>query len=596
MKKWIRSLLTNLKEREFILFMGVFITLVVFRIWLISGIPLNIASSPHDTLFYAKAAHYIIHGQWMGPYNEMTLIKGPFYAIFMVFSFITGLPLLFNETIFYVIACIVMYFAIIPLIKNKWWRLLLFGILLFSPASLAIPENLRVYRGFVYFSLTLFVVAFSVGLFLRVGNKLVLLFFWACGLGLSMGAFMFTREEGIWIYPMLLLLLISCLANIWMRNIKHRWLRSIIVLCSIIIWYIPILTVSNMNYSKYGFWGYSETLEKDFNRVINNLGRIKTSVWYPYSSVTRESLEKAYEVSPLMADLKPAIDVGLDYWLIYSSGASLESPSWYIERYFNENAKQIGNGHFLWLFRDVLASKGYFSSGHYPREYLRALADQLQKACDNEILDCYPTINIPAINSIRAEHIPIIFRYFIEDIYLQLKSGEDRLAIDSFDFKSWQTESKDFMYFKEFVYNPMEPQGSEQAADYPLVNGKRDIRIVLLQFKATIMKSILSIYKYITLPFSIILCGGWFAWLIFSLLSRRGIHILQSQGLQVYLFIIGLLFSREMTLAITAAISNGSYATYGLSNYLFIYINLFLMLFYLTRQIGQVIDLVREKT
>lgn len=410
-----------------------------------------------------------------------------------------------------------------------------------------------------------------------------------------MGAFMLTREEGVWIYPLLLLLLGSCVAIIWYRNMEHKWLRSTIVFCSIIIWYIPILTVSYLNYSHYGYWGYSETLDNDFNRVINTLGRIKTGVWYPYSPATRESLGQAYAVSPLLAELKPTIDASWDGWLFHSDNAIAESPGWYRERYFVKDARQIGSGHFLWLFRDVLASNGYYTSGHYPREYLRALADQLQTACDSAVLECYPALNIPMVGSMRPGHAPIIFHYFISDIYELLRSGEDRLDINTLDVKAWPPWQAEFIYFKEFVYNPMQPQNSAEAQAYDqLVSGKGDIRLTSLKYKVLLMKGILSVYKAITLPGSIILCLAWFVWLIFSLLRRRRIH--SFQGLQVFLFLLGLLFSREMTLAVSAAASNGSYVIYGTSNYLFIYIILFLMLFHLSERIGQEIFLGRKKT
>ena len=589
----MQLLFAKLKENETSLFTAVFIILISLRIWLITGIPMVFSYAPHDDLYFAKAADYILHGQWMGPYGNMTLIKGPFYSFFMIFSFFTGLPLLFNETMFYITACIVMYFAIAPLIKNRWWRFLLFGLLLFSPASLAIAINIRVWRGFVYYSLTLFVIAFSVGLVLRVDRKLSSMICWACGLGLSMGAFMLTREEGVWIYPMLLLLLVSCVAVIWYGNMEHKWLRSAIVFCSIIIWYIPILTVSYLNYSHYGFWGYSETLDNDFNRVINTLGRIKTDVWYPYSSVTRESLDQAYAVSPLMAKLKPAIDASWDGWLFHSDNAIAGSPDWYRERYFVKSARQIGSGHFLWLFRDVLKSNGYYSSGRYPLEYLKALADQLQTACDSAVLECYPALNIPMVGSLRPGHSPIIFHYFLSDIYELLRSGKDRLDINSLDVKAWPPPQEEFIYFKEFVYNPMQPQEKTEAKSY----GKGDIRLTALKYKVLIMKGILSVYEAVTLPGSIILCLAWFVWLIFNLIRRHRIHSLQGlQELQVFLFMLGLLFSREMTLAISAATSGGSFVTYSMSNYLFIYIILFLMLFHLSERIGQVVALGREKT
>jgi hypothetical protein len=413
--------------------------------------------------------------------------------------------------------------------------------------------------------------------------------YWVCGLGLSLGAFMLTREEGIWILPMLFLFLGGGVVIIWRRNMERKWLRSIVIFFPIIICYIPVLIVSWLNYSHYGFWGYSETLDGDFNRVINTLGRIKTSAWYPYSPVTKESLSKAYTVSPLLAGLKPAINASWDGWLFYSNLAMADSPSWYRERYFVERDGQIGSGHFLWLFRNVLASNGYYSSGRYPREYLRTLADQLQTACDMGELECRPALNLPMVGSIRPGHAPIIARYFIGDIYELLKSDKDRLDINSLDVKAWPQRQGEYIYFEEFVYNPMQPQNPTEARSY----GKEDMRLASLKYKVRIMRAGLSIYRAVTLPGSIVLCLAWFLWLVFALVKKYRIHVLQ--GFQVFLFMLGLLFSREMTLAVSAATSDGSFAIYSMSNYLFIYIILFLMLFYLLEFIFQTIVFVRKK-
>src|SRR6266545_2251709 len=94
---YIKTVLHKIQIYEKRIFISVFSILVVFRTWLIMGVPKMYLYAPHDDLYFAKMAHYIIHGQWMGPYDQMTLIKGPFYAFFMVVSFLTGLPLMLNE-------------------------------------------------------------------------------------------------------------------------------------------------------------------------------------------------------------------------------------------------------------------------------------------------------------------------------------------------------------------------------------------------------------------------------------------------------------------------------------------------------------------
>jgi len=593
MIKWLGEKWTNCKEMNLVVFWPVFSALVIIRIWLITGVPQILLYAPHDDLYFAKMAHHILHGQWFGPYSQMTLIKGPFYAFFLIYSFLTGLPLLLNETVFYIIACIVLFFAISPLIKNKWWRLLLFTLILFIPASLATNWFLRVYREFVYFSLTLFVVAFSTGLFLRINRKISSIIFWAVGLGLSMGAFMLTREEGIWIYPILLFLLGSCIIKILFSKMDHKGLRSFIVFSSIIIWYIPIFVVSYLNYSYYGYWGYSENLDKDFNRVINSIGRIKTSVWYPYSPVSKEALEKAYRVSPLLSELQPKIAASWDGWIVHSDLAITNKPNWYLEKYFIKSAKEMGY-HFIFLFRDVLASKGYYSSGRYPREYMRELADQIETACNNGTVDCYASNNIPFVGSMRAEYVPIIFRFFIEDIYrlLIFETGSTRIA--SLDIKNWGPYNNEFVYFEEFVYNPISPQyyGEDQSNDH-LVGGKTDVRVKILLYKEKIMLGIESFYKAITLPVYGIACFGWLGLIIFKLIKRQKMFF--SQALYIFVFLLGLLCSRVLTLSIVSAKDAQYYIIYGASIYVFIYILLFFVVFYFVDYIPKSIFLDRKK-
>jgi hypothetical protein len=596
MKNWIRSSLVSLKERETPIFIGTFIILVFFRIWLITGIPKMFLYAPHDDLFFAKAAHYIIHGQWMGPYSQMTLIKGPFYAFFLIFSFFTGLPLLLNETIFYIIACTVLFFAMSPLINNYWWRLLPFILLLFSPASLATYWTLRVYREFVYFSLTLFVIAFSIGLFLRIDRKLSSVIFWATGLGISMGAFMLCREEGVWIYPILLLLLVSCAMIIWFKKMDHRWFRSTIIFSSVITWYIPIFIVSYLNYSYYGFWGYSENMGNDFNRVINTIGRIKTSTstWYPYNAITREGFVKAYNASPLLDELKMPIETIWNMWQYWADFSMSGLPNWYREKYLVEGAQSM-NSHIMFLFRDALAIAGYYSNGRYPHEYLRELADQLEAACNNGTLDCSPGTNIPYVGSIKAEQFPIILKFFGDNIDKLLKFDVGQTKIASLEIKNWPADQVEFNYFEEFVYNPIGPQyfGETQNNDQ-LVGGKTNISLKMLQYKKVIMMGIQSIYIIITLPGFVILCSGWLVLLFYNFLRRQQRHF-PFQALLIFLFLLGLLISRIMMLALISANSNVYMIGYSTSCYVFIYLIFFLMLFYLVDQTTRLIFLNRKK-
>ncbi|HEX9011945.1 MAG TPA: hypothetical protein VF813_00460, partial [Anaerolineaceae bacterium] len=71
------------------------IVVSLFRLWLTSSLPLLVnGNAGHDDLLFIKLASNILHGSWLGSYNQFTLIKGPFYPIFIDLSFLSGFPLL----------------------------------------------------------------------------------------------------------------------------------------------------------------------------------------------------------------------------------------------------------------------------------------------------------------------------------------------------------------------------------------------------------------------------------------------------------------------------------------------------------------------
>src|SRR6185436_3090346 len=144
---------------------------------------------------------------------------------------------------------------------------------------------------------------------------------------------------------------------------------------------IPSSVVSYLNYSYYGFWGTTEQLDPDFNRVLNTLGRIQTNdSWHPAIRITEQARMQAYAVSPILHDMKDPIETAVVGWNLSDDSAMAGKPEWYLSEYGN-GGNEISNGHFYWLLRDVVSSEGYYAKGQYPREFYRQLADQLEAAC-----------------------------------------------------------------------------------------------------------------------------------------------------------------------------------------------------------------------
>lgn len=557
-----------------------FIFVIISRIWLITGVPKMFIYGPHDDLFYARASQSIIRGQWMGLYGEYTLIKGPFYSFFLIFSFLTGFALYLNETLFYIGACLVLYFAVEPIIKNRWLRFLLLTIMLFLPSSMPNWFHLRVYREFVYFSLTLYVTAFSIGLLLRSNRKLATLIVWSVGLGLSMGAFLLTREEGVWILPILVLLLICCLFKVWKGNRENPILRTIILVSTIIIWYLPTVIVSWLNYSHYGYWGVTEQLDAEFNRVLVNLGRIETEYWHPSIQIPKEARLAAYEVSPSLNQFQEQIERYVDSWNPADDGAMALKPRWFLDQYGN-GGDEIGNGHFLWLLRGVIVHNGYYADGNYPRYIYQEIADELEQACDSGLIACKNKSLLPAMaGSISQKHLPIIYRMFTENFVEMISL--DSVTISSLDvnrsWPSWPEGNDEFWVFEQFSYNPVDTIQTVADDDLPKnIYGVIDLRYRSIIIKAKIMSQILNLYKIFSTVF--------FIFGLFSLLALVVILIIWKEVLNYFDliavpgFALALVITRLLVLTIIDATTSIPAIQYGASLQIFLPIFTFCSIF-----------------
>lgn len=571
-----------IRVKENVIFWSLFIGFLVLRILLITGIPKMLIYGPYDDLFYAKAAQSIIHGQWMGPYDHLTLIKSPFYAFFLIGSFLTGLPLYLNETIFYIGACIALFFSIEPLIKSRWWRLVCFLLILFLPMSLTIRFHLRVYREFVYFILTLYVTAFAMGLFLRLNREPRVLAIWSIGLGLLMGAFMLTREEGIWIYPILFFLLISALLLVWLNKGTQKIKRSIYIILPVLLWYIPTITISHINYFHYGFWGVSEQLDSELNRVLKTLARIETnSEWHPAIQISKEARLEAYKASPTFGDFQETLEYYVVGWNLSDDDTMVLKPAWYLEEYGNGGG-EIGNGHFIWCFRDVIAQLGYYNEGRYPMLIYREIADELEAACDNGELKCQQKKWLPAtVGSIDRRHIPIIMRMFKDNFLHVIK--QDYIGISSLDiintWPAWPSINEEYLVFEQLIYNPINSIVAITDETSPeSTNSSYDLRYNIIQKKEGVMQDILDTYQIVSLLTFTYAIISWLVFIFTIIFKSRSKN--WENYLIVSIFLLGLVCSRLFTLTLIDATTSIPGIQYSASIYIFMQIFKFLMIYW----------------
>ena len=124
-----------------------FTILVFIKIWLVSGQTLcALGWNIHDDMLFLNLASALIEGNWLGRYTQITLVKGPFYPLWIAAIHFLSIPLLLAQHLLYVTACIIFGISVRPLLRNTPVVILLFSSLLFNPMSYADGPMTRVLR------------------------------------------------------------------------------------------------------------------------------------------------------------------------------------------------------------------------------------------------------------------------------------------------------------------------------------------------------------------------------------------------------------------------------------------------------------------
>ena len=381
----------------------------LLRIWLTEYQPLlALGWVTTDDQLFIVLAKYLLKGEWLGPYNSLTLVKGPFFSMWIAFMYVLGIPLLLSAQILYIASCLVFVYAVKPLLTGrKLLAFLLFFSLLFNPASFDAGQT-RVLRDLIYPSLTLLLVACAFGVFFSTYSNSKGVWLWGVGLGIIFGCFWITREEGIWVVPFLVFVFV-CAIFLFYRNEGTRSWRSfakpwlVFILCFAVI----INSVSYLNYIHYGVYVKTDLEADSYKAAYGALTRVKPSETIRYVPVTKKTRMRIYKVSPAFRELKGYLEGPMgDLWAWSANGAGRN----------RDNRNEILGGWFQWAFRDAVSYAGYYSSGKYPDEYYQRVANEINAACDTGLLDCYPR---------RDSLIPIWHRYYIK--YL-IPSIFDRMA------------------------------------------------------------------------------------------------------------------------------------------------------------------------
>lgn len=349
--------------------------------WVWASLPLMaIPNAGVDDGLFVRHAALILGGQWLGAYTQFTLAKGVGYSLWLALMGGLAIPALLSQALLYAAAALLLVRGLSRWIPQEGALFALLVLLLANPGLYG-TENLRIIREGFYTPTLLLILALLLWWGRWSGEPLAQRVALGAALGLLLGVFYLTREEGVWILPFLL----GCLALRWVA-IWRGWAGSSwrpeaasLLACGIMA-LLPVLAVSAMNARHYGVFRTVEFRDPAFIAVYSALARLgpegPSLVVLP-----RERLPALFAASPAAAELAPYfagdrgrnyLDVGCQTYRVTPCDDEFRA-AW-----------------FMWALRDAtVIAAGHTDAVAVQRFNLR-LAEEVNAACDRGELRCLP--------------------------------------------------------------------------------------------------------------------------------------------------------------------------------------------------------------
>lgn len=334
----------------------------LFKYWLVLGEEIEPFFRPADDL------NYILLGKswyFWAEYNVHTLLRQPVYPLFLALVNVSEIPLRLVQEF---LLCGAAFFMLNGFRKaglNPTIAGLTFVVVILHPGWLLLAN--RTLRECFYTSMWLITVGALIPLTLQKISALKLRQVLPAGAALAL--LWHTREETVLVG----LFLLGYLFLFWILPGERRlWKiggkRMLALLAGLIA---PIaltnLTVRSMNFFQHGMFVSHELQDSAMRNMYERLQQIKPANPKPWVNVERESLEKAYAVSPTLSSIREAFSERV-------------GPRWgAVTQHLARDEKEIGGGAFLIGLREAASEEGIHASALRAREFYGRIAAEIEE-------------------------------------------------------------------------------------------------------------------------------------------------------------------------------------------------------------------------
>ena len=347
----------NSEKKKTVMLYGITVFFSMLRLALFLTLPLYaLGNAAHDDMQQAVAADYLYRGLWLGPYGNLTLVKGISYPLFLAIARRLMMPSSMLLFIFFAAAAFLFVHALRDEIKSPALRAFLYLVLLYAPPGFDGDTAQRVYRNVLAYPAVLLVCAALTGLYFAVkhGRKKL---WWLLLTGLSFTFFYYLREDGIYLMPLFVCGLLYCYISGIVRDRGRLFVRLPQLLLPILIFALLTVSLKTINLRNYGAFVTNDRTQGNFAAVSKDLLMIEEGRRYAYGQirdpeahrdptdfwVSDETILAAMEVSPAFASVKEEVFARRGEWDTLDEG--------------------VPGDIFTWALRDAFADAGYFADG-----------------------------------------------------------------------------------------------------------------------------------------------------------------------------------------------------------------------------------------
>ena len=357
-------------------FLVVLFAAAAVRFFLVLNLPIQfLVPAAHDDGLFMRLATNIASGDWLGEFNQFTLMKGPGYPLFLAVTNLSNLPLSATHTLFQTVAISVTAWTAFRLTGSLWVAAVVFLTLIFCPIGFVLQ---RVYRDQIYWAQTLLVLSLFAIILLAPPRGRSTAMIIAGLAGSILGWAWLTREEGVWFLPGLGLMTAGAVLLIRKKRDQLLAVARNIVVAGLGFAAVNAAFMTG-NLIAYGSFMGVDIKEHNFTSALDALEDVDVGPIIPYVPVSSPARLEVAKVSPTFAPLNVALDRGgsLSGWFTY--GCEI----------YKQTCGDIAGGWFIWALRDAAALNGFYKDPKTAAERFGKIANEIEAACSDGRLRCH---------------------------------------------------------------------------------------------------------------------------------------------------------------------------------------------------------------